>query len=52
MRQEVARRVHDVNLPLAIRHPDVNVHAKDEQRAGHGLQFLHQQLVPIVIEDF
>jgi hypothetical protein len=30
----------------------VHVHAENQKRARHRLQLLHQQLVPIVIEDF
>src|SRR5439155_15222393 len=49
--QKITRRVHDVNLTLAVRNTDVNVQAKDQERASDGLQLLHQQLVSLIIED-
>src|SRR3989442_345036 len=52
MRQKITRRIHDVDLPLAIRNADVDVQAEDQKRARDRLQFLNQQLVSFVIEDF
>ena len=51
MWQKIARRIHDMNLSLAIRNTDVHMQAKDQKRTRNGLQFLHQQLVPLVIEN-
>src|SRR5215216_305680 len=52
MRQEITRRVHDLNGTFPIRHADVNVQPENEQRARDSLQFLDQQLIPLVVEDF
>src|ERR1044072_1756173 len=49
VRQEVARRVHDVYLPLAVGDADVDVHAEDEQRARDHLQLLDEELVMRVV---
>src|SRR5947208_2582000 len=50
VRQEISRRVHDVDLPLAIRDTHVHVHAENQERPRDGLQFLHEQLITVIIE--
>ena len=51
VRQEVARRVHDVDRGRAVRHRDVHVHAEDEQRSRQLLQLLDDVLVALAWRD-
>src|SRR6266496_4652073 len=50
MWQEIAGSIHDVNSPLPIGHSDMNVESENQQRASHGLQLLHQQLVSFIVK--
>src|SRR5687768_6441698 len=49
MRQEVARLVHDLEAPLPVRDPDVDVQAEDEELADDVLQLLLEHLVAVVL---
>src|ERR1051325_3352476 len=51
VRQEIARGVHDMNLPVFVCDADVYVQAEDEQRARDRLQLFDEQLVTLVIEN-
>ena len=47
VRQEVARRVHQVDGRAVIGHGDVHVHAEDEQRSRELLELLDDVLVAL-----
>ena len=50
MRQEVARRVHQVDGRAVVGHGDMHVHAEDEQRSRELLELLDDVLVALAGE--